>query len=324
MTMLIVGDLILDRYWFGTSSRLSPEAPVPVVDEVSEEWRLGGAANVARQLRVLGEDVVLAGVVGHDAAGERLRAMLTEEGIGTLLVTDSHRPTTLKHRIVANDHQIARVDAESRAALDETDTAQLLRELTDVLPQASAVVLSDYSKGVLSGLVTRGVIDSLGGTAPVVVDTKAMELARYARATVLTPNEMELRRATGRAELADAARTALDELDGGAVLVTQGARGMTLWRPDVDPVHLPATARHVADVTGAGDTVTGILAWGLAQGMPLERAAALANAAAGVTVAEMGNGLITKDELALLGAPTAGQLPAQRRPFELPVATATV
>jgi D-beta-D-heptose 7-phosphate kinase/D-beta-D-heptose 1-phosphate adenosyltransferase len=99
---------------------------------------------------------------------------------------------------------------------------------------------------------------------------------------------------------------------------------MTLWRPDVDPVHLPATARHVADVTGAGDTVTGILAWGLAQGMPLERAAALANAAAGVTVAEMGNGLITKDELALLGAPTAGQLPAQRRPFELPVATATV
>ena len=116
MTMLIVGDLILDRYWFGTSSRLSPEAPVPVVDEVSEEWRLGGAANVARQLRVLGEDVVLAGVIGQDAAGERLRAMLTEDGIHTLLVTDPRRPTTLKHRIVANDHQIARVDAESRAA----------------------------------------------------------------------------------------------------------------------------------------------------------------------------------------------------------------
>jgi D-beta-D-heptose 7-phosphate kinase/D-beta-D-heptose 1-phosphate adenosyltransferase len=317
MSMLIVGDLILDRYWFGTSSRLSPEAPVPVVDEVSEEWRLGGAANVARQLRVLGEDVVLAGVIGQDAAGERLRAMLAAEGIDTVLVSDPRRPTTLKHRIVANDHQIARVDAESRASLDKADTMHLLCRLADVLPQADAVVLSDYSKGVLCNLVTRGVIDSLGGAAPVVVDTKAMELARYARATVLTPNEMELRRATGHGDLADAARTALGELDGGAVLVTQGARGMTLWRPDLDPVHLHATARHVADVTGAGDTVTGILAWGLAQGLPLERAAALANAAAGVTVAEMGNGLITKDELALLGAPVPAQLPAQRQPAEM-------
>jgi D-beta-D-heptose 7-phosphate kinase/D-beta-D-heptose 1-phosphate adenosyltransferase len=310
MTMLVVGDLILDRYWFGVSSRLSPEAPVPVVDEISEEWRLGGAANVARQLKVLGEDVVLAGVVGQDATGERLRAMLVEDGIRTLLITDPQRPTTLKHRIVANDHQIARVDAESRALLDEVDTRELLRKLADVLPQASAVVLSDYSKGVLGNPVTRGVIDSLGGAAPVVVDTKAMELARYARATVLTPNEMELRRATGRSDLADAARVALGELDGGALLVTQGARGMALWRSDADPVHLHATARHVADVTGAGDTVTGILAWGLAHGLSLERAAALANAAAGVTIAEMGNGLITRDQLALLGAP----IPAQRRP----------
>ena len=176
MTMLIVGDLILDRYWFGASSRLSPEAPVPVVDEVREEWRLGGAANVARQLRVLGEDVVLAGVVGQDAAGERLRAMLAEEGIGTLLVTDARRPTTLKHRIVANDHQIARVDAESRAPLDEGDNVQLLHRIADLLPQTKAVVLSDYSKGVLSSPVTRGIIDGLGGAAPVVVDTKAMEL----------------------------------------------------------------------------------------------------------------------------------------------------
>jgi D-beta-D-heptose 7-phosphate kinase/D-beta-D-heptose 1-phosphate adenosyltransferase len=322
MTMLIVGDLILDRYWFGASSRLSPEAPVPVVDEVREEWRLGGAANVARQLRVLGEDVVLAGVVGQDAAGERLRAMLAEEGIGTLLVTDAQRPTTLKHRIVANDHQIARVDAESRAPLTDSDTRQLLRGLADALPQTRAVVLSDYSKGVLSSSVTRGVIDGLAGASPVVVDTKAMELARYARATVLTPNEMELRRATGRTDLADAARTALGELDGGAVLVTQGARGMTLWRPAVEPVHLHATARHVADVTGAGDTVTGILAWGLAHGLSLERAAALANAAAGVTVAEMGNGLITKEELALLGGPVPAALPAQRQPVGAPVAAA--
>jgi rfaE bifunctional protein kinase chain/domain len=314
MTMLIVGDLILDRYWFGSSSRLSPEAPVPVVDDVREEWRLGGAGNVARQLRVLGEDVVLAGVVGQDAAGERLRAMLADEGIGALLVTDARRPTTLKHRIVANDHQIARVDAESRAPLDESDTLHLLRGVADLLPQTKAVVLSDYSKGVLNRLVSRDVIDRLGGAAPVVVDTKAMELARYARATVLTPNEMELRRATGRTELAEAARAALAELDGGAVLVTQGARGMSLWRRDLEPRHLHATARHVADVTGAGDTVTGILAWGLAHGLSLERAAALANAAAGVTVAEMGNGLITREELALLGAPTPAQLPAQRRP----------
>ena len=321
MTMLIVGDLILDRYWFGRAPAVS-EAPVPVVDDVREEWRLGGAANVARQLRVLGEDVVLGGVVGSDAAGERLRAMLAEEGIGTLLITDAHRPTTLKHRIVANDHQIARVDAESRAPLEESDTRQLLRGLADALPQTKAVVLSDYSKGVLSSPVTRGIIDGLAGASPVVVDTKAMELARYARATVLTPNEMELRRATDRTDLADAARTALSELDGGAVLVTQGARGMTLWRPAVEPVHLHATARHVADSTATVDTVTGILAWGLAQGLSLERAAALANAAAGVTVAEMGNGLITSDELALLGGPVLAALPVQRQPLDAPVAAA--
>ena len=241
MSMLIVGDLILDRYWFGTSSRLSPEAPVPVVDEIREEWRLGGAANVARQLRALGEDVVIAGTVGDDAAGERLRAMLAEEGVRTVLVTEPGRPTTLKHRIVANDHQIARVDAESRHELTEEQAGTLLRRLAEVLPYTDAVVLSDYSKGVLTSLVTRGVIDALGGAAPVVVDTKAMCLLRYARATVLTPNEMELRRATGHTDLDEAAGAALARLDGGAVLVTQGARGMTLWRPDA---RAGAPARH--------------------------------------------------------------------------------
>ena len=151
----------------------------------------------------------------------------------------------------------------------------MLRRLAEVLPYTDAVVLSDYSKGVLTSLVTRGVIDALGGAAPVVVDTKAMCLLRYARATVLTPNEMELRRATGHTDLDEAAGAALARLDGGAVLVTQGARGMTLWRPDALKPVAPctATARHVADVTGAGDTVTGVPAWGLRQGMGLERAA---------------------------------------------------
>lgn len=314
MTMLVVGDVILDRYWFGTSTRLSPEAPVPVVDAVREEWRLGGAANVARQLKALGEDVVLAGAIGDDAAGARTTMMLAELGIRAALSVSSERRTTVKHRIIANDHQIARVDDETAHDLTETELADLTDRIAAEVGVTAAIVLSDYAKGVVTPELARTLIDGYRHRGPIVVDTKARCLSRFAGATVLTPNEMELRRATGVENLRQAAQQTLRVLDGGAVLVTQGSRGMTLWRHEHEPLHLDAGARHVADVTGAGDTVTGVLAWGLAHGQTLADASALANEAAAISVGEIGNCFVSREDVSRLAAALQSplQIPAPR------------
>ena len=302
--VLVIGDLMIDEYLRGEVHRVSPEAPVPVLDLRATEHRLGGAANTAHNLARLGASVTVAGVVGDDDGARVLAEALDRAGIAARLWRDPTRPTTRKTRVVAGGHQIVRIDAERRTAIDGAALTGLLGLAELAIAETDAVVLSDYAKGVITRAVAERAIAACRARAvPVVVDPKQRDVAIYRGATVITPNLHELEAAYGHpvpdlAAIDHAAAHLAGKLDGAALLVTRGADGMTLYQGGVRGHHVPATAREVFDVTGAGDTVVATLTLALAAGLPLADAMELASIAAGIVVSRRGTATVEPAELA--------------------------
>jgi len=302
--VLVVGDVMLDEFVWGRVSRISPEAPVPVVEVSHQTFHLGGAANVAANVRALGGGAIVAGVVGQDTAGARVREELSEAGIeATLAASDSSRPTTVKTRIIAHNQQVVRADRERSDAIPRALEGDLLARIRGALPGAAAVVLSDYQKGVVTPRLARAVFRAARRRSiPVFVDPKVRHFGLYRGATLVTPNLLEAEQATGLRirtpeQLLAAGTRLLTLLRCDGVLITRGEHGMSLFRPRRRPLHFPAAAREVYDVTGAGDTVIATLALGVAAGAPLELAARLANAAAGVVVGKLGTATANAEEI---------------------------
>lgn len=295
--LLIVGDVMLDRYWFGDVSRISPEAPVPVVKIERTEDRPGGAANVARNAAALGAQVGLLSVVGDDEPGTTLTRLISEGNIDAGLHVDPAISTTVKLRVIGRQQQLLRIDFET-APSHEVLRAKLA-EFESRLPECDVVILSDYGKG---GLAHIGEMIRLARAAgkKVLVDPKGDDYSKYAGATIITPNRAELREVVGRwkddDELQRKAEALRNELGLEALLVTRSEEGMSLFHA-AGMVHEKAVAREVFDVSGAGDTVIATLAVMLAHGAPWAEAIHVANVAAGVVVGKLGTAVVTRDEL---------------------------
>jgi len=304
-TVLVVGDLMLDHFVIGSVDRISPEAPVPVVRFARDEYRLGGAANVAANLQGLGSGVEIVGLVGGDPEGERLRKELSRAGIGTTgIVIDPARCTTRKTRVVTTrNQQVARVDYEADSEAAGAIAAALAAQIERLAGGAGAILLSDYLKGVVTREVAAAAI--AGGRRhgiPVTVDPKVPHASYYQGATLITPNHHEAEaiahmRVRNDDDAASCARKVGERTGCANVLITRGEHGMWLHTPAADTA-LPAEAREVSDVTGAGDTVIATLTLALAAGASLEDAARLANRAAGIVVGKFGPATLTVDELA--------------------------
>ena len=295
--VVVAGDVMLDRYWSGATTRISPEAPVPIVNVQRTEHRAGGAANVALGLSALGVSTTLLGHTGEDEAGDLLRRPLTEGGARCELDRDTGRPTIVKLRVLSQHQQMIRLDFEG--ALDAAPAVSV-RRLQALLADADAVVLSDYGKGALAH---AGPLIEAAREAgkQVLVDPKQADFSVYRGASMLTPNRMEFERAAGRCrgddELAERAQQLIAMLDLGGVLVTRGEEGMSLVVRDQPPLHVQAQAQEVYDVTGAGDTVIAVLAAAAAAGASWADAARLANVAAGIVVGKLGTATVGIDEL---------------------------
>jgi D-beta-D-heptose 7-phosphate kinase/D-beta-D-heptose 1-phosphate adenosyltransferase len=302
--VMVLGDVILDRYVSGQASRLSPEAPIPVLRPLRSHATLGGAANVALNVVTLGGRAWLCGVVGDDAAAAETRRLLAgQPRIRADLVTASGRPTTAKTRFMVGSHQLMRLDEETTSPIDDATAAMLLDRFEAGLAEADVVVLSDYAKGALcDAVLTEALARAKAAGRLVIADPKRADLAAYRGADLLTPNELEARVATGINAADDdgaerAGRIALAATDGRAVLVTRSERGLTLVCRDRPTLHVPTRARAVADVSGAGDTLVATLAVALSAGADLAEAAALANIAAGVSVAKPGTATVEASEV---------------------------
>jgi len=302
--VLVLGDVMLDEFVWGKVARISPEAPVPVVQVEDQSFHLGGAGNVAANVRSLGGAAILSGVIGEDAAGERVRSALLAAGVEPLLVASSDgRPTTVKTRIIAHHQQVVRADRERSDEISGHLAAALGDGVRRVLSSCHAVVVSDYQKGVVTADLMRRLLPLARRLRiPVLVDPKVPHLARYRRVTVVTPNQLEAEQATGRPirtadDLRAAGRRLLSLLGCRAALITRGEHGMSLFERGRPAVHIPTAAREVFDVTGAGDTVIATLALALSAGAGFAEAAALANHAAGVVVGKLGTAQATPGEL---------------------------
>jgi D-beta-D-heptose 7-phosphate kinase/D-beta-D-heptose 1-phosphate adenosyltransferase len=296
--VLVIGDLMLDRYWQGSAARISPEAPVPVVHVHECEDRPGGGANVALNMTSLGVKVDLCGLVGEDEAGTTLAEHLQRAGVSCHLQVEMGFPTITKLRVISQHQQLIRLDFEQplwRCDLCELDRLSLQR-----LSGVGLVVLSDYAKGTLQQ--PQGLIEAANAQGiPILVDPKGGDFSKYRGATLLTPNLKEFEAVVGRCDtdqdLNEKAIALRKALDLNALLITLSERGMLLINENAPPLHLPTRAREVFDVTGAGDTVIGVLGAGMAAGMPIQEAAGLANVAAGLMVAKLGTGSVSLGEL---------------------------
>ncbi len=303
---LVIGDVMLDRYWWGDASRLSPEAPVPVVALQSVSHIPGGAANVAANIAGLGAKVLLAGVIGTDASAASLRQSIKELGISDeYLISSNDRPTTTKTRVLVNKHQIARVDEETNLPISTVEEDALIDSAIGSLGEVDAVVLSDYAKGCLTDRVVASVIRAAkAGHKPVLVDPKGRDFRKYAGVSILTPNLAEALNAAGieKGDFRDvdkAAAVIMSSLDVESLLITLGEHGMKLFHKNGEPTYFPSVARQVFDVTGAGDTVLAILAVSIGAKADLNSAISLANTAAGIAVEKVGTTLVGIDELRL-------------------------
>lgn len=295
--ILVIGDIMLDRYWFGEVDRISPEAPVPVVRVARREDRLGGAANVARNAAALGAQVSLMGLVGADEPGERVRELLREEGIQGALLADAVLPTTLKMRIMGRQQQLLRVDFENGPSPDTLDA--LAEEARALIATHDVLVLSDYAKGTLARVEALIALASAAGK-PVLVDPKGHRYARYRGASIMTPNRIEMREAVGywesEDELQDRAQALRRTLGLEALLITRSEEGMSLFT-ESGTEHVRAWAHEVFDVSGAGDTVLATLAVTRASGLDWHEAMVWANRAGGVVVGKLGTSVVTPEEL---------------------------
>lgn len=295
--ILVVGDLMLDRYWFGEVNRISPEAPVPIVRVVKKEDRLGGAGNVARNVVSLGAMATLLGVIGVDEGGERLLRIAEDMGINAVLSMDQQISTTLKMRILGRKQQMLRVDFEHPPT--EHSLKNMHNNLLDLIPEHDILVLSDYAKGVLKD------VDSIIALAkkhkvPVLVDPKGNDYLPYRHASLLTPNQLEMSQAVGswktEAELVKKAQTLREKLCLDALLVTRSEKGMTLFADD-GVHHVNAEAKEVFDVSGAGDTVLATMAVTRAAGMEWSESIKWANKAGGIVVGKLGTSIVSAEEL---------------------------
>jgi len=296
--VLVVGDVMLDRYWHGISSRISPEAPVPVVKVTQKDDRPGGAANVALNMAALGAEVVLVGVVGADEAGEILQQRLNAARIHTSLQIASASPTITKLRVTSRHQQLLRMDFEEK--FQPQDANQIFNKARHQLTQTHLLVLSDYAKGTLQDCQALIALAKSAGV-PVLVDPKGNQFELYKGATLLTPNLVEFEAVVGvcgdEATLVAKGNMLMEKLNLEALLITRGENGMTLLRFNQPELHLPARAREVFDVTGAGDTVIATLAASMATGLDLPHAVALSNLAAGIVVGKQGTAVVSVPEL---------------------------
>jgi D-beta-D-heptose 7-phosphate kinase / D-beta-D-heptose 1-phosphate adenosyltransferase len=302
--VLVLGDLMLDRFIYGSVARVSPEAPIPVLEVSRSVDSAGGAANVARNVAAIGAGVTLIGVTGNDVWAADLREQIaTSPNIDAQLIVDFDRPTTVKTRYVADGQQMLRADREMRASLSAEAERKILAQFADSLRHADVVVLSDYAKGVLSDRITQAAIQaSREAGKPVIVDPKAKDLRKYTGATILTPNRLELQAACGFDCATDeavetAARPFLDNDVCAAMVVTRGKDGMSVIAKGEAVVHLRTMARQVFDVSGAGDTAVAAMALGIAAGAGIVSASTLANLAAGIVVGKLGTAVVTVSEL---------------------------
>ncbi len=295
--VLVVGDVMLDRYWFGDAERISPEAPVPVVRVASAEERLGGAANVARNITALGARAALLSVVGDDEPGRAIDRLLRADRIEGHLHVHPSLPTTVKLRVIARRQQLARIDFESRPEVEQLQAH--LDDFARLLQDCDLVIVSDYGKGGLAH-IARMIELARAARRPVLVDPKGEDYSRYAGATLITPNRAELREVVGRwrdeADLHQRAQDLRQRLQIDALLVTRSEEGMTLVTQE-GAWSVPAQAREVFDVVGAGDTVIAVLGALLAAGVALRDAVALANRAGGIVVGKLGTATASYDEL---------------------------
>lgn len=303
-TVLVVGDIMCDVYLWGTMSRISPEAPVPVFESMEQRRVLGGAANVAANLKALGCDVRLLGVIGTDASGQEVRKLLAQQGIAdTWLLEDATRPTTEKTRLIAHQQQVLRLDREHRVPLEPTLSAQALASACSLLRDIDGIVCSDYHKGVCTpDLLGPLFTQARAAERAVIVDPKVRDCTLYRGATVLTPNLTEVEQASGMkfedpSDFEHAAAVLLQQSQAQALLVTRGKDGMSLVQPPQAPVHIPANAREVFDITGAGDTVIAVFSMAILCGLSFADAAYLANTAAGVVVGKVGTAVVSLGEL---------------------------
>jgi D-glycero-beta-D-manno-heptose-7-phosphate kinase len=302
----VLGDIILDEFIWGDVSRISPEAPVPVLDVERETRLLGGAANVVRNMGALGAEAILCGVVGDDAMGREIVSVLTGMGLRSDgIVIEKGRPTSIKTRVVAQNQQIVRYDRETRTHIRAESVRKMLDFVSATFAQIDAVVISDYGKGVIAGPLMKGLRALLktSGTNSkrvVTVDPKTGNFEHYKGVDVITPNHHEAGQFCGfkivdPKTLEKAGRQMLDALQCRSVLITQGKDGMTLFEREGEMTHIPTVAKKVFDVTGAGDTVISALSLGLAVGMDLKAAAYVANMAAGIVVGEVGTSAATAE-----------------------------
>lgn len=300
--ILVIGDLILDRYIWGRVSRISPEAPVPIVEVTSENYLLGGAANVAHNIASLGGHATVAGVAGRDRGGEILGSMLAERGLRSEGVLYGSRPTTMKTRVIAHSQQVVRFDREDKNRVEGKLLKNLMEYLKREIPLHDAVIISDYKKGMVSAELVKEVLKRAKPEKIfVAVDPKIGHFHCYRKVSLITPNLHEASSASGieirdEKSLIKAGKTLLKKLGCGAVLITRGEYGMSLFQRD-RAVHIPTAAKNVFDVTGAGDTVIAAFTLAYSAGASMEESAVIANHAAGIVVGEVGTAVVTPDQL---------------------------
>jgi D-glycero-beta-D-manno-heptose-7-phosphate kinase len=304
-SVVVLGDVMLDEFVWGNVSRISPEAPVPVVEVQKESTHLGGAANVLANLLALGTQACVVGVIGKDLAGERIRDSVRDASplqTDEMLITVDLRPTTTKTRIIAHNQMVVRADREHRAAVNGAIEKEIIEAATQAIQGANALVISDYDKGVITPRILAEVLPLAYPRMPVLIDPKIRNFNAYRPATLVTPNHYEALRMSNLEEdseegLFQAARTIRASLGCDGVLITRGDRGMMLVQSDGPPVFVQTAAREVYDVTGAGDTVIATLAAALAAGASMTEAAVLANQAAGIVVGKLGTAVATAEEI---------------------------
>ena len=302
--IMVIGDLMVDEYIWGSVSRISPEAPVPVVSVTSESLRLGGAGNVVNNIQALGGKVWLGGVVGNDEMGRKVTNDLRKMNVGTQgVIVEADRITTVKTRIVAHHQQVVRYDREVVQAIQPENVKQILRLLEERLDELDAVLISDYGKGVICApLMERVRSLTLRAGKILAVDPKVKNIPLFQQVTIITPNHYEAAEAAGRwiqneEDLLAVGRTLLERLQAKSVLITRGERGMTLFQEGGEVTDIPTVAKEVFDVTGAGDTVISVLTLALAAGASAKEAAMLSNYAAGIVVGEVGTATLKASEL---------------------------
>ena len=313
--VLVIGDLMLDRYWHGSTSRISPEAPVPVVHVKDEEQRAGGAGNMALNMAALGAKVNLIAFGGKDEAADALQKILNDADIQCQLERLSGHPTITKLRVMSRHQQLIRLDFEG--GFEDVDSEKLIESYLEILNQMDVVLLSDYGKGTLKS-VQKFIELARKANKPVLIDPKGSDFTKYQHATLITPNLSEFEAVVGpcadQRQLVEKGTRLLDELDLQALLVTRGEQGMSLLSKNDLPLHLPTHAREVFDVTGAGDTVISVLAASLAANSSLQEATTLANIGAGIVVGKIGTATFTPDEFAYA---LSGQRAHQKGAIEL-------